>query len=223
MDLFIPPVPFRESRYIPPSPIVKPTVKTSNELDFWAEPVMKFPFDDPRNKQIQANDFRDLYFIRDQNNSDPKPYDGQMEFAYLPVSGQDKLGKCFADYHYQCSNDIPYICTEGLVKGSCTSNPNVWQESRMCNKFCDVRGTPDVRTRYPDKMYWGIRQPEYIAGYPSYMPVPDRSKEVKCPINSPKCPASKPYKCISGLAFGGCTDNKQTFQNDQMCFKFCRQ
>ncbi len=130
-------------------------------------------------------------FVRDYNRSDPAPF--------------DKLFKCYADYSPQCSSDMPYICSSGLLKGSCTSDPNVWQRSRMCNRFCDVRNKPSYQL------------------YPSHMPVPDRSKKLAhCPKKLQKtCPTGMPYRCINGIENSGCTSSKQYFQNSASCNIYC--
>jgi len=133
-----------------------------------------------------------LMFVRDDERTNPKPF--------------DKLFACYADYSSQCDETMPYICTHGLAKGSCTSNPNVWSKSRMCNTFCDTRTKPS-----------GLL-------YPSYLPVPDRSKFVgKCPSNMGLlCSPTAPYHCISGVENAGCTASKQYFQNSNSCNLFCK-
>ena len=151
----------------------------------------------------------DLYFITDVtelNNCAPKPY--------------DKLSPCFADYSNQCSNDMPYICTEGLVKGACTSDPNIWQGSRMCKRFCDVRNPPDTHIVQPYPLYIGIRKPEVRPNYDSYLPTPNVSKEVPCMSNT-ICHHNAPYQCLTGPAFGGCSDNAQLWENDPNCHTYC--
>ena len=131
-----------------------------------------------------------LLFVTDIDKSDPTPY--------------DKLFDCYGDYSNQCGIDQPYICSGGLMKGSCTSDPNIWQESRMCNRFCDIR-----------------KQPTYNL-YPSYLPVPDKSKLVKCPNQFiGACPVTMPFMCIDGISSSGCSANPQYWQNTVFCNTYC--
>lgn len=169
----------------------------------------------------------DLYLVP-KTSCDIKPY--------------DKLRKCTADYRGQCSGAYPYICTRGLVKGGCTANPNIWQESRMCKEFCDVRNEPDVVIKQPPKMYLGLRNPQIEPGFIGYEPAKNRSKQVHCPIpmtqslvvkypptddktfmatGQKMCPNHMPYQCLAGSAFGGCSEHKQVWENSEQCYSYC--
>jgi hypothetical protein len=128
----------------------------------------------------------DLYLIEDTDRTNPTPF--------------DKLFDCYADYSKQCGSDTPYICSGGLMKGSCVADPNIWQQSRMCSSFCDVRNAPSYNL------------------YPSYLPVLDRSKLTKLPSHLfGACEQSMPYMCIDGIASGGCGADPQYWQNSGAC------
>ena len=130
-------------------------------------------------------------FVQDTDKANPVPF--------------DKLFGCYADYSPQCGPDMPYICSSGLLKGSCSVDPLIWQESRMCNTFCDTRNKPTYNL------------------FPSFLPVPDRSKRLaNCPnqfVGS--CSASMPYMCTDGIASSGCSANPQFWQNSPFCKAYC--
>ena len=143
-----------------------------------------------------------------------------MSFLFIPPDERaeksnplpfDKLINCFADYTTQCTADMPYICSSGLMKGSCSSDPTVWQNSRMCNRFCDTRKPPTYDL------------------YPSYLPVKDKSKYVGgCSNLIPSRDLmflmndnSAPYVCIKGIANTGTSPNPQYWQNSQFCKAYC--
>lgn len=169
----------------------------------------------------------DLYFVKEDKSS-PLPY--------------DKLRQCTADYRNQCPEKTPYICTRGLVQGSCTSDPNVWQKSRMCREFCDVRNAPNVRIVRPPQLYFGLRKPQVEPGFTGYMPAGDKSKKVPCPspmtrplivpypptydqtfraTTQKMCRGDMPYQCIAGPAFGGCSADPQFWENSPICYSYC--
>lgn len=130
-----------------------------------------------------------LLLVENEHNDHPLPF--------------DKLFGCYADYSSQCGPSMPYICSSGLMKGSCSSDPKIWQESRMCNSFCDTRNRPTNDL------------------YPSFLPVQDRSKQAECPImliNT--CPLSLPYMCIDGIDSSGCSANKYSWQNNSSCKEY---
>jgi hypothetical protein len=132
----------------------------------------------------------ELYLIEDDNRTNPVPF--------------DKLFDCYADYSMQCGPDTPYICSRGLMKGSCAADPSLWQRSRMCSQFCDTRNKPAYNL------------------YPSFLPVMDRSKRVKCPPNFVgTAPSSMPYLCLDGIASGGFGADPQYWQNSPFCKSYC--
>jgi len=129
-------------------------------------------------------------FVKDNDKMDPQPF--------------DKLTQCMSSYIGQCNKNFPYICSDGLLKGGCATDPNTWQQSRMCNRFCDVR------------------RPLNQSEFPKIYPLKDVSKQIKCPKKFQKvCESHYPYQCTSGIAVGGCTDNPQFWQNSESCTTFC--
>ena len=146
-------------------------------------------------------------FIKDMDNDNPKPY--------------DKLEQCQADYTDQCSSDMPYICSKGLLKGSCSVDANIWQNSRMCNRFCDVRRKPNTRIIQPKSMFVGIRPPQIVSNILQVPYILDQSKQWQCPKSTPKiCDQYAPFRCLLGIPVGGCASNSQTWQNDFSCKSF---
>lgn len=147
-------------------------------------------------------------FVKEIVRNDPKPY--------------DKLERCQANYRNQCDESTPYICSDGLLKGDCSADPNIWQYSRMCNRFCDTRKCPDVSVIPPKKMFFGIRNPEIVPNIPQTAYVLDTSKQIKCPRSIPKlCNDGSPFQCLRGTPTGGCSANPQTWQNYYACKNFC--
>lgn len=91
----------------------------------------------------------DLYFVNyDKNNLTEVPE---------PIYPYEKLYRCHSNHLTQCDQSMPYICTHGLVKGACTSDPHIWQDSRMCKAFCDVRIPVPKRIPRPYPLYVGLR------------------------------------------------------------------
>src|SRR5271154_5495216 len=139
-----------------------------------------------------------LRFARENANNNPQPF--------------DKLARCEASYVNQCPKSMPYICTDTnnlYPRGGCTSDPNIFQNSLMCNRFCDTRRPPNVVTVPPKPMYLGLRRPQQHPGFESYLPTPDISKKVICPLGVERvCSQSAPFQCLEGDAINGCAPNE---------------
>lgn len=152
-----------------------------------------------------------LRFARENANNNPQPF--------------DKLARCEASYVNQCPKSMPYICTDtnGLYpRGGCTSDPNIFQRSLTCDRFCDTRMPPNVVTVPPKPMYLGLRKPQTHPGFESYLPTHDISKKVICPLGVERvCGQAAPFQCLEGDAINGCAPNELSWNNSPACKKYC--